>query len=75
MKLQSPTEFFTAVSGSTATNSKPCYQFPSTCFETGGSTVPYIVNASLNVLLALVTTVANSLVLSAIRKNTSLHLP
>ena len=54
---------------------QPCYQFPSTCFETGSSTVPYIMNACLNVLQALVTTVANSLVLSAIRKNTSLHLP
>ena len=54
---------------------QPCYQFPSTCFETGSSTVPYIMNACLNVLQALVTTVANSLVLSAIRKNTTLHLP
>ena len=75
MKLQSPTEFSTAVNGPTATNSKPCFHFPSTFFETGSSTVPYIVNVSLNVLLALVTTVANILVLSAIRENTSLHLP
>ena len=37
--------------------------------------MPYIVDVSLNVLLALVTTVTNILVLSALRKNTSLHLP
>ena len=54
---------------------QPCFHFTSASFETGSSTAPYIVNASLNVLLALVTTVANSLVLSAIRKNTTLHLP
>ena len=75
MKLQSPTEFFTAVNGPTATNSEPCFHFPSVYFETGSSTAPYIVNVSFNVLLALVTTVANILVLSAIRENTSLHLP
>ena len=72
--MKSPTEFPTAISGPT-TNSEPCYQFTSVYFETGSSTAPYIVNASFNVLLALVTTVANTLVLSAIRKNTSLHLP
>ena len=71
---QSPTEFSTAVSGPTIT-SELCFQFTSIYFETGSSTVPYIVNVSLNVLLALVTTVANILLLSAIRKNTSLHLP
>ena len=75
MKLQSPTESSTATSGPTATNSEPCFHFTSVYFETGSSTAPYIVNASLNVLLALVTTVANILVSSAIRKNTSLHLP
>ena len=75
MKLQSMTEFSTTISGSTATNSEPCFHFPSVYFETGSSTAPYLVNASLNVLLALVTTVANILVLLAIRKNTSLHLP
>ena len=71
---QSPTEFSTAVSGPTIT-SELCFQFTSIYFETGSSTVPYIVNASFNVFMALVTTVANILVLSAIRKNTSLHLP
>ena len=72
---QSSEESSTAISGPTATNSEPCYYFTSIPFETGSSTAPYLLNASLNVLLALVTTVANSLVLSAIRKNTSLHLP
>ena len=67
-------EFSTAISGPT-TNLEPCFHFPITCFETGSSTAPYLVNASLNVLLSLVTTVANILVLSAIRKNMSLHFP
>ena len=71
---QSSEESSTAISGPT-TNSAPCYQFTSDYFETGSSTAPYIVNASLNVPLALLTTVANILVLSAIRKNASLHLP
>ena len=71
---QSLEESSTAISGPTA-NSEPCYQFTSDYFETGSSTAPYIVNASLNVPLALLTTVANILVLTAIRKNASLHLP
>ena len=71
---QSLEESSTAISGPTA-NSEPCYQFTSDYFETGSSTAPYIVNAFLNVPLALLTTVANILVLTAIRKNTSLHLP
>ena len=56
---------------------EPCYHFTSNnnYFETGRSVVPYLVNVSSNVILALVTTVANTLVLLAIRKNTSLHLP
>ena len=71
---QSLEESSTAISGPTA-NSEPCYQFTSDYFETGSSTAPYLVNASLNVALALLTTMANILVLSAIRKNTALHLP
>ena len=49
---------------------EPCYHFTSNnnYFETGRSVVPYLVNVSLNVILALVTTVANTLVLLAIRK-------
>ena len=73
---KSSDEYSTAASNPTTdTNLKYCFHFTSAYFETGSSTAPYIVNASLNVLLALVTTVANILVLSAIRKNTSLHLP
>ena len=64
----------TAISGPT-TNLELCYHFTTVYFETGSNTVPYIVNASLNVLLALVTSVANTLVLWALRKNTSLHFP
>ena len=71
---QSSEESSTAISGPTA-NSERCFHFSSVYFETGSSTVPYIVNASLNISLALMTTVANILVLSAIRKNTSLRLP
>ena len=73
---QSSDEYSTAVSNPTTdTNLKYCFHFTSAFFETGSSTAPYIVNASLNVLLALVTTSLNTLLLSAIRKNTSLHLP
>ena len=72
---QSSEESSTAISGPTA-NSEPCYQFTSDYFETGSSTAPCIMNASLNIVLAIVTTVANIWVLLAIRKNnTSLHLP
>ena len=76
MKLShSSEESSTAISGPT-TNLELCYHFTTRVyFETGSSAVPYIVNASLNVLLALVTSVANTLVLWALRKNTSLHLP
>ena len=66
-------EHSTAVNNPT-TNSN-CFHFTSVYYETGSSKVPYIVNASLSILLSLVTTVANILVLSAIRKNTSLRLP
>ena len=71
---QSPKESSTAISAPSI-NTNPCFHFTSAYFETGSSTVPYLVNASLNILLALVTTAANTLALSAIRKNTSLHLP
>ena len=75
MKLpQSSEETSTAFNGPTA-NWELCYHFTSASFETGSSTAPYIVNACMNVLLALVTTVANTLVLWALRKNASLHLP
>ena len=75
MKLsQSSEENSTAFSGPIASRYL-CHHFTSVYFQTGSSTAPYIVNASLNVLLALVTIAANALVLSALRKNTSLHLP
>ena len=45
-------------------------------FTTGNTGVtPYIVNAALNAILSVVTTIANILVFLAIRKTTSLHLP
>ena len=69
-------EHSTAVNNPTTnSNLKYCFHFTSVYYETGSSKVPYIVNASLSILLSLVTTVANILVLSAIRKNTSLRLP
>ena len=52
-----------------------CFHLPSASFQTDSITAPYLVNAALNALLALVTIVANILVLSALRKNTSLRLP
>ena len=57
------------------TTTDTCYLFTSLYFETGSSTAPYIVNAALNVPLAIIGTLANILVFSAIRKTTSLHLP
>ena len=66
---QSSDEYSTAVNDATTNrNLKYCFHFTSAYFETGSSTAPYIVNASLNVLLALVTTALNTLLLSAIRK-------
>lgn len=55
--------------------SKSCYQFTSDDFDAGGITIPHIVNAALNVPLAIVATLANILVFPAIRKSPSLHLP
>ena len=73
---QSSDDYSTAVNDPTTnSNLKYCFHFTSVYYETGSSKVPYIVNASLSILLSLVTTVANILVLSAIRKNTSLRLP
>ena len=74
---QSSSELSTASKDATHGNSnlEPCFHFSSGFFETVSSTAPYIVNPSLNAPLALVTTVANTLVLLAMRKNTSLHLP
>ena len=75
IELQSPKELSTAINRPT-TNWEICYHFPaSASFETVSSIMPYIVNASLNVLLSLLTTVLNTLFLSEVRKHTSLHFP
>ena len=55
-------------------NLESCYVFTSAYFETGGSTVPYTINAILNSIIAIVATLANILVFSAFRKSTSLRL-
>ena len=52
-----------------------CYLFDNVYFEMGGITLPYIVNAALNVPLAIVATIANILIFSTIRQSASLHLP
>ena len=66
----------TAVRGTTTKhNSVFCNPFASLYFETVGSTVPYTVNAALNVLLAIVASFANILAFSAVRHSTSIRLP
>ena len=52
-----------------------CFQFPESYFDINDNPVPYIVNAALNVPLSILTIVANTLVLLAICKASSLHLP
>ena len=54
---------------------RECVWIASIYFEIGTSTVPYTVNTVLNALLCIVATLANILVLSAIRKARSHHLP
>ena len=56
-------------------NSDFCYPYTSVYFESVSSIVPYVVNAVLNVLLAIVTTFANVLVFVAVRHSTSIRLP
>ena len=67
----------TAIMNATARNqnSDVCYLFPNVYFETASTIAPYAVNAAFNSLLAVVATLANILVFSAIRKSASLHLP
>ena len=68
--------FSTAFSEATTKhNSDFCSPYTSVYFETVGSSVPYIVNAALNVLLAIVAIFANSLVFAAVRHSTSIRLP
>ena len=54
-----------------------CFQISTaTAFTTNGDPTPYIVNATLNSVLSVVTTTANALVLWSLRlRTTSLHLP
>ena len=52
-----------------------CPPFPNIRFETLDSPLPYFLNAALNVSLAVATTVANLVVLLAIRHVTSIRLP
>ena len=68
--------FSTAVSETTTKhNSNFCHPFNIFYFETVGSSAPYVVNAALNVPVAIVTTFANSLVFSAVRHSASIRLP
>ena len=52
-----------------------CPPLPNDRFETLDSSLPYFVNAALNVALAVATTIANVVVLLAIRRVTSIRLP
>ena len=66
----------TAVSETTTQNNLVfCYPHPSVIFEIIGTTLPYTLNASLNVLLAIVASFANILVFSAVRHSASIRLP
>ena len=68
--------FSTAFSEATTKhNSDFCYPYTSVYFETVDSSVPYTVNAALNVLLAIVAIFANILVFVAVRHSTSIRLP
>ena len=52
-----------------------CAPFPNVRFESLDNPLPYFVNAALNVPLAVATTVANLVVLLAMRRVTSIRLP
>ena len=52
-----------------------CAPFPNVRFESLDNRLPYFVNAALNVPLAVATTVANLVVLLAMRRVTSIRLP
>ena len=56
-------------------NLQLCPPIPNFRFETLNSSFPYFLNAALNVPLAIATTVANLVVLLAIRHVTSIRLP
>ena len=52
-----------------------CPPFPNVRFDSLNSSLPYFVNAALNVPLAIATTVTNLVVLLAMRRVTSIRLP
>ena len=56
-------------------NVAPCQGMPNYGFEPLDSSLPYFVNAALNVPLAVATTFANLVVLLAMRQVTSIRLP
>ena len=56
-------------------NSDFCHPYTNSVLETVETTLPYTMNAFLNVLLAIVAIFANVLVFSAVRHSTSIRLP
>ena len=52
-----------------------CAPFPNEIFDSLDASLPYFLNAALNVPLAIATTVANLVVLVAMRRVTSIRLP
>ena len=52
-----------------------CASFPNEIFDSLDTSLPYFLNAALNVSLAVATTVANLVVLLAMRRVTSIRLP
>ena len=67
--------FPNTTSGSLGEHTVHCPPFSNVRFKTLDSTLPYFLNAALNVPLAVATTVANLLVLLAMRHVTSIRLP
>ena len=73
---QLPRNVSTAVSETTTKNNSDfCFPYTSVYFEIVGSTVPYTVNAALNVPLAIAATFTNILVFAAVRHSPSIRLP
>ena len=76
MMIQWASNFSTTASETTTKHKSDfCYPYANAYFETVSSIVPYTVNAALNVPLAIVATLANILVFTAIRQSTSIRLP
>ena len=73
---QMPLNFSAQINETTRKHySYSCYSLTSANFKTVSSTVPYAVNAALNVLLAIVAILANIMVFNAIRHITSIRFP